>query len=329
MQFAQVVGHERVKAILRRFYAEQRLPHALLFHGEEGVGKRTSAIAFFSLVNCSNPTSAMDSCGKCHPCRQISALSFPDLYLIQKSEDKTVIGIDAVREVLSRTFFKPVSGRYRCILLDNAHLLSPEAGNAMLKVLEEPPKNNIFVLVTDCPDAMLPTVVSRCCSIPFAALSQAQVLAVLERLMPEEDEQKLTDASVISKGSVSRALAMLKIAIDRRAFVQDFVQAVMGDSAERLTFSRSLVRSKEDTPHLIAFLRVVLQDILLCATGNEEMVANKDLLDEMRMMTNIVSVSGILESLRLLHQFDKNRPFSPNPQVAIDGVFMPLGQKKS
>jgi DNA polymerase-3 subunit delta' len=327
MRFADIVGHENAKAILQRFYAEQKIPHALLFHGKEGVGKRTTALAFFSLINCVNPTNDHDSCGECHSCKQISALSSPDLYVIQKAEEKTVIGIDVCRDVLSRTFFKPVSARYRCILLDNAHFLSPEAGNAMLKVLEEPPRNNIFVLVTDCPDSMLPTIVSRCCALPFGALSEAQVLAVLKRVMPEEEEQKLVDVSMVSKGSVSRALSMLKSGIDRRLFMQGLVEAVMGDDAKRLNFSRYLVQSKDSAECLIDFLKIVLQDILSYITGNEMKVSNKDLLDEIRPLARTVSLSGVLESLQTLHQYDKNRSYSPNLQVTVDCALTALAQK--
>lgn len=327
MRFSEVVGHDKIKAILRRFFAEEKIPHALLFHGEEGVGKRTVALAFFSLINCLNPTNDMDSCGECLACRQITTLSFPDLYVIRKPEDKTVIGIDTIREVLGRVYFKPVSGRYRCILLDDAHFLSPEAGNAMLKVLEEPPRNNVFVLVTDSPDALLPTVLSRCCSISFGSLSQQEVVAVLRKLLPQEDSHELTEVSLISKGSVSKALSMLKVALDRRLFIHDFFRALNGDSAEKLAFSKSLVSSKDDTPHLIALLKIVLQDLLLCATKNEDLVANKDLLDDLRDMASRLSISDILECLRLLHQLEKNRPFSPNPQVAIAGLLFSVASK--
>ncbi|NOZ00429.1 MAG: DNA polymerase III subunit, partial [Deltaproteobacteria bacterium] len=176
MRFADITGHGRAKEVLRRCVDRDRIPNAFLFHGPEGVGKRTTALALLSYLVCRDPQEG-DSCGACGPCVQVGSGDFVDLHTLVP--DKGTIKIDSVRNAMPRLFFEPLVGPWKCLLIDDAHLLSIEAANAALKTLEEPPPKTLFILVTSAPDILPRTVPSRCFPVPFGPLKPDLVAGFL------------------------------------------------------------------------------------------------------------------------------------------------------
>ncbi len=208
MPFATIAGHQRLLALLSRAIARDSLPPSLLLAGTSGIGKRRTAMAVAEALNCLAPrktgTFETDACGECASCRRIARSVHADVVVLEPGETGT-IKTDVVRDVIDRANYRPFEGRRRVVIVDEADALMESAQNALLKTLEEPPQASVFILVSSMPDALLPTVRSRCRPLRFGDLTPAEVAAVLVR-DHEYDEADAKAAAADAGGSVGRAL---------------------------------------------------------------------------------------------------------------------------
>jgi DNA polymerase-3 subunit delta' len=164
--FADVRGQDRALAVLRAALSNGRLHHALLFTGPSGVGKRTTALALASALNCDQ-----GGCGTCSVCTRIQDGIHPDVITLAREGAAQIVPIETVRtQVIAAVGLPPHEARERVFLIDEANSLQPAAANSLLKTLEEPPARTRFVLMTVAPDQLLPTIRSRCQRVSFAAL---------------------------------------------------------------------------------------------------------------------------------------------------------------
>ena len=210
MTFREIVGHRRPIGLLARAIRSESLPPSLIFAGPDGVGKRQVAIAVAQAMNCLNPviddaTGQRDGCGRCAACGKVSRRRHPDVMLVERLEDKSEIIVDQVREVIRKVGYKPFEGRSRVVIVDPADDLNAAAQSAFLKVLEEPPPRNVFVLVTSRPHLLLTTVRSRCCVLRFAPLAPGDIAtALIQRHKYAERDAQV--AAALSGGSFERAI---------------------------------------------------------------------------------------------------------------------------
>ena len=206
--FSTIIGHRRLVSLLSRAIARSTMPPALLLAGPAGVGKRRVAMAVAQAINCLEPRSTSelerDACGKCASCRRIERGTHPDVIVIEPG-DTGSIKIEAVREVVDRASYRPFEGRHRVVIIDEADALVAPAQNALLKTLEEMPAASIFLLVSSMPDALLPTVRSRCPRLRFGPLSPGEVARALVR-DHKYSEPDARAAAADADGSIGRAL---------------------------------------------------------------------------------------------------------------------------
>jgi DNA polymerase-3 subunit delta' len=213
MPFRDLVGHRPVLAWLARAAADGSLPASLLFTGPEGVGKHRAALALAQLLNCparrdpppAAPDGWPDACGVCGTCTRIVRGAYPDVVELAPG-DSGAIKIDQARAAIDQAAFRPFEGRRRVFIVDPAEALGLPAQDALLKTLEEPPRTSVFVLVTACPDALLPTVVSRCQRVRFGRLRPEEIARVLVAVHRYEEGAARAAASM-ADGSLARALA--------------------------------------------------------------------------------------------------------------------------
>src|SRR3989442_3006840 len=205
MPFDPIIGPERPKGFLQAALRSQRLARALLFQGEGQIGKGLAARVLAQAVNCEAcpRADAPGGCGVCRSCHQIETGAHPDVTMLTATSGKGET--DQTREIESRFIYRPLIGRCKIVILDNADLLRREAANALLKTIEEPPPDSLIVLVSSRPEALLPTIRSRCQEIRFAPLAQDQVEAAVrrQRRLSEHDTHFL---AVISGGRLGLAL---------------------------------------------------------------------------------------------------------------------------
>lgn len=321
MRFADIVGHEHVKEVLRRAADRDRVPHAYLFHGPEGVGKATMALAFLSYLDCPDRRDG-DSCGKCPTCRAIENRTFVDLHVA--TIDRNQIKIDEMRALMGRLYFEALVGPWKCLLVDEAHLLNLPAANAALKTLEEPPSRSLFILVTPNPDLLPQTVVSRCFQVPFGPLPTDEVVRFLRRRHPDQD---VLDAAALSRGSPGRALGLLEHPIlrERRAFLEAFLALAGQGPGERLAFSEGIAADRNDVATYVALLGSILSDLLLVAAGQPpEALANADLAPALRAFLDQVGVDRVLAVVETYRQWDEDRMYQPYARAALDRLVLSL-----
>ena len=168
MALNDIVGQERALRILFGMLRRDRVPSALLFSGDAGIGKRLAAVNYAKAINCLGPA-AFDCCDACISCKKIEAAAHPDVTLISPEKDE--IKIDAVRRLEEKLFLKALEGRKKIAIIDDADAMNINAANAFLKTLEEPPRDSLVVLVSSNPYGLPDTIRSRCIAIRFYPLS--------------------------------------------------------------------------------------------------------------------------------------------------------------
>jgi DNA polymerase-3 subunit delta' len=292
MAFASVLGHERIKDLLARALSGRRLPHALLLAGPDGVGKRTLALALVGAMLCEQ--GGAEACGLCSTCARVArALAKLDEYrsAAQKADEPTLfnfrlhpdlvlvepasggrrpeIRVDQMRDLVRDVAGPPFEARSRVFILDDAHLLREEAANALLKSLEEPPPEAHLVLVSSVPQALLPTIRSRCQMLRFSALPIGLVEARLreEGLASEEAHLRAT----LAAGSLGSALAFES---DAYRAQREGIIALLESSAQglgplgRMEAAERLKDAENPALALIA-LRALLRDLAALRAGAE------------------------------------------------------------
>jgi DNA polymerase-3 subunit delta' len=218
-----------VAAELRRSVEHGRLPHALMFVGPEGVGKRRFAVALAQTLLCErNALEALEPCGACDACRQVAAGTHPDALIVGRPADKHELPIQAIRDLCHDLSLKPMRGGRRVAIVDDADSLSEEAANAFLKTLEEPPDGSVLILIATAPEMQLDTVVSRCRVVRFEPLAEEDLAAVLLERGVAEDAESAARLARLGEGSVARAEGLADPALGR--FRRTLVDALASDA---------------------------------------------------------------------------------------------------
>ena len=195
--FADVVGQQHVTRTLQNAIREGRVAHSYIFSGARGVGKTTTARIVAKGLNCVKGPTA-EPCNECDSCREISSCSSLDVLEIDAASNR---GIDQVRELREMVRYAPTGGRHRVVILDEAHMLTPEASNALLKTLEEPPEKVVFIMATTEPEDLADTIRSRSQHFHFRALSFGEILEALKEIANKEG----LEANEAALGVIARA----------------------------------------------------------------------------------------------------------------------------
>ena len=283
--FADLVGQEHVVKALRNALEKGRLHHAYLLTGTRGVGKTTIARILAKSLNCEHPKEG-EPCGQCQSCRDIDTGRFVDLLEIDAASNT---GIDNIREVLENAQYAPTAGKYKVYIIDEVHMLSKSAFNAMLKTLEEPPEHVKFILATTDPHKVPVTVLSRCLQFVLRNMTAQQVADHLAHVLDSEqipyDPPALALLGRAAAGSMRDALSLLDQAIamgsgkvaeqdvrqmigavDKR-YLYELLQSIADQNgAALMNQAREMAERAVDFDNALSELALLLQRIALLQT---------------------------------------------------------------
>lgn len=303
MPFNKILGQEKATAYLQKITSGQTVPGALLFYGEDGIGKALAAKEFAKALNCLDPQAraAGDSCGVCANCVAIDKGTHPDVTFVdfvyqarlevkkdftskgyQEELEKEIakqqhIGVDTIRDVTAKSQQKSVGGGWKVLIIDQAQTMQGAAANALLKFIEEPPYKTVWILITDKRAAMLKTILSRCQPLAFAPLSAGVVKEILTANGFDGDNLEL--AAEYSAGSVSNALKASE-ALD---LLQSAGEGPARPAAVAASLSRTLVTARREAQTLLDILCMAMHRAW-CKEQNE--TKKRKLQDNLRNFEN-------------------------------------------
>jgi DNA polymerase-3 subunit delta' len=221
--------HEGARMRLEMALQGGRLPHGLLLHGPDGVGKEHFAAVLAAGMFCAGRGAGLTPCGQCPECALSRAASHSDLHWLRRPEDKKSIGVDAVRETCEQLGMTSMRGGYRVAIVTPAHLMTPSAQNALLKTLEEPAPRTLLVLVTSRPSRLLATLRSRCQRIEIARPPEAMAAGWLARELGAAPPANLLD---LAGGAPLKALALAPHCSELEAEMASMLEDLLGARAE-------------------------------------------------------------------------------------------------
>ena len=207
MSWGKLIGHAATVDTLRKNVVDGKFPHAVIFAGIEGIGKRLAAEICAAALLCDNPVEG-EPCGVCDSCHLVRAHTHPDFYVVEPEATKTArnIKIGQIRAMQAEAALRPMNSERRVVIIDGAELMNVAAANCLLKTIEEPPGQTIFILLTANRSSLLMTIRSRCQIVNFDKLTPAQIAdALINRGVDVEEAQRL---SIIAEGSLGRALKL-------------------------------------------------------------------------------------------------------------------------
>jgi DNA polymerase-3 subunit delta' len=331
MPLADLIGNARVREALRRASARDRLPHALLFAGPDGVGKRTTALELARAATCLAPVEG-DACGRCASCLRAPG-EHPDVRVW--APDGAFIKIAQMRELAREAHFRPFEGRRRVMIVDEAHRLREEAANAILKTLEEPPPTSLIVLVTDQPYAMLETIRSRCQTMRFAPLEASKIEQYLAANFKRPTEETRLLAR-IAGGRIGRALATdLSVYRERRKEMLGLIEVLAG-GADRLRLMKAAQYlgdvGRKDGAEFEARLDVfqtLCRDLYGLALGEPpERTANADITLRLQQLAASLPPSRIARWAKAVDRLRTQLRQNVNRQLALEAILLEFASRE-
>lgn len=269
--FQDIIGQDLPKKILTNAIKTNKINHAYIFHGKDGIGKMTMAKNFSQYLICKNGSACME----CTPCKQFISQTSDDFKIIDLLPDKTEILVDQIREAVNDVYIKPHLFSKKIYIINNADKMNVRAQNAFLKIFEEPPEYALFILIAENLSGILPTILSRGCEVRFSPLG----IENLKEAVKKNYNTALTDdIAIMADGSVSAALSLInsdEASKVREIAIKGFTSFLQtGSDYEMLTLYKHICDNKESLNMIFNVFYSVLTDLV--NTQNPDLIKISD-----------------------------------------------------
>lgn len=327
--FADVVGQNHVKPILRAIVETGNVPPALIFSGTRGTGKTTCARIFAAALNCEVSTVKGDACGECSSCKAVQASHAPSVLEIDAASSG---GVDDVRKIKEFCLYAQ-EGAWRVVLLDEAHSMSKQAYNALLKILEDPGANTVFLLVTTEPEKILDTVRSRSMPFEFRRIKDSEIAGRLQHISQvesiEAEDSLLIEVTQMAQGGLRDAVMIfdqvtrvgVKNADEFRDFygIQDYSvplmwSAIRGDYAEGARLVREHFSRTGEAAGMVANMSRLVTDLLVIKSDGRPKEYVGAALEERVDMAQAVSAEALVRVCEVLWELRSRTRATENDQ---------------
>ncbi|MFL6207252.1 MAG: ATP-binding protein [Pyrinomonadaceae bacterium] len=338
--FARIVGNQRAREVLRRMLAQRRVPGALLFAGEEGVGKKLFALELAKALNCRAPR-GVEACDECSACVRIARLATARARetgaLIDWSEhqdvgvvraEKRFITVDQARAIEREMNFRPYEGAARVLIIEEADRLNDASGNALLKTLEEMPPTGHLILLTARPASLLPTIRSRCQVVRFAPLKAEEIEAYLiQNKQRAGMEARL--AAQLAQGRLGRALALNLDQYQQQREAMLVVLEALTARPDRVQLLRAAedlsdAKRKDDYEPSLDALELLIHDAWRLALDARAGIVNEDLREQLTKLSNNVTNRRVAAWLAQIEELRAQLAVNVNRRVATDALLLTM-----
>lgn len=344
--FDEVVGQEHITKTLLNQIKLDKVSHAYLFTGSRGTGKTSTAKIFAKAINCLNPQNG-SPCGECEVCKSLDGTNIDVLEIDAASNN----GVDEIRELREKVKYPPVVGKYKVYIIDEVHMLSSSAFNALLKTLEEPPSHTVFILATTEVHKLPATILSRCIRFDFRLVSLENLSLLLKRVLKEEgvtyDEQSINIIARAGEGGVRDTLSIADRCVSFAGgnLTSEKVVSVLGVSErDVLMNASSKIFEKKVGESLVELDKILssgksplvfsndlisyFRDLLLIYTLGDEsrkiVIVKDDVYAKMKSQADKKNYNVILKAIEILSGVEQELRYSVQPRIVLETAIIKI-----
>ena len=329
MKFDEIVGQEHIVRTLKNQILADRIGHAYLFNGGRGTGKTSAAKVLARTINCLNPQDG-EPCNECELCTSAIDGSLTDIVEMDAASNNSVEDVREIREAVN---FLPTKAKYRVYIIDEVHMLSTGAFNALLKTLEEPPKHVKFILATTEPQKIPATILSRCQRFDFKRISNEDIVRRLKFVCDESkiqiNDEALKLVATLSEGGMRDALSILErcnqdgedkidgdkirnlVGIPKMTFIKQITQGIIDkDVSATLEVIESVLNEGKDLNNLLWEIIKYIKDILLFKSTSKTETYSKDEIEDIKSLANKTTKENLINLICNLSEIENSMKLS-------------------